>query len=110
MAYTLPTQRKGDTFDGLEITVQVNAAPSNITGAAIRMDFWPKGKPTEITKRLEVGSGITITNGAGGVFVVDPFLCDLPAGQYNTDIRITYPSGRVKTYVDGDWLIEPDNK
>lgn len=98
---------KGDTWGGLQITIQVNSAPLNIAGATIKAEFVHK----TCNKKYELSTtngDITITNGAGGVFQFDPAVINWAAGQYTYDIEFTLAGGSVKTYIGGTWNIVED--
>jgi len=99
--YTFPTHKKDDTFLGIQFTMtDVNGNPIDISGCAIEMvTSSPK------VKSLSTGSGITLTDGPGGVFNIDEQLIDWVAGNYEYEIIFTFTSGRKRTYITGFWLI-----
>jgi hypothetical protein len=51
---------------------------------------------------------IQITDEVNGVFTILPSVINIPFGTYKYDIQITFPTGRVKTYITGSWKIIPD--
>jgi hypothetical protein len=98
---------RGDTYKGVQFTVYANAAPMNLSAAAIRMYIRKASKQGTITKKLAVGTGINITNGAGGQFQIDAFLVDFDAGMYYYDIEFTI-SSVISTYIEGKFEVLQD--
>lgn len=99
--YTFPTHKSGDTFLGVEFTMKdEHLTPLNIVGAAIQLVT-----ASPHVQTLTVGDGITITNGASGIFKVDEQIIDWVSGNYEYEIIFTFTSGRKRTYITGFWLI-----
>jgi len=106
--YDFPTLYEGDTYDGLSITVTTTVdgttSPVDLTNVGIAMQVrgQDRGRDdyTLLILDFSVGSGITKTDAAAGVFTVDPFTVPT-AGTYAYDIEFTYASGAVKTYMGG---------
>lgn len=107
--YDIPDTKKGDTFIGVQFTLQVNAVLVDLTGASIRMHLKvDKNEGTPATLMLQTGDGITITDAVNGEFQVDPQIIDCPANCYYYDIEIEFPDDTVKTYIEGEWTITQD--
>jgi len=98
--YNLRPAVKGDTWDGLTITIN-----ENITGYTIEMIVEQPGNDTPALELTTTDSDITITDGPGGEFVVEPFNMGLEAGDYDYRIILTDGSGRRKTRIKGTWKI-----
>ena len=103
----LTTHKTGDTYDGAEFHMQLNGDPMDLTGVVIAMDV-RRVHESSPALSLDTDAGLTITDAAGGVFEIDAFLVTLEPGTYEYDIQFTFPSGRVKTYVAGNWEITQD--
>jgi hypothetical protein len=106
--YDFPQHVKGDTFNGVQFTVTVNAVPLDLTAAHIKMDLrlTPLGV---VAESFSDGAGITIAvNPATGVFKFDAQVVNIPAATYYYDIEITLSNGVIKTYVGGRWTILQD--
>lgn len=102
--YNFPNHKKGDTFNGIQFTVNVNALPSDLTGADIKMEL--RNKNCIAVLGFSTGNGrITITDAVNGVFQINSGIIDIPVDTYNYDIQITYPVNIVKTYIEGTWKI-----
>ena len=108
--YNIPNHLKGDTFNGIAftLTTEVPAAPIDLTGAAIKVQFRKGNKTGFMQKELSIGSGITVTDAPNGTFQLNPFKADWQPSIYYYDVEITFPSGRVKTYIEGTFKIVQD--
>lgn len=105
--YNYPDTLFGDTFEGVQFTVTVNASPLDLTGATIKTEFRDLFSGA-LVKTLEIGTGITVTDAVNGVFQVDAFIVDIPVGNHKHDVQITLADSRVKTYITGSWEILQD--
>ncbi len=105
--YNLETTITGDTFNQVSFAVAPNGSPLNLTGYTIKLQIRNTYTSTAV-KSLEIGSGITVTNAAGGVFRIDAFVVDFAAGTYVYDIQLTSSGGVVKTYIAGEMVILND--
>lgn len=102
--YNFPNHKKGDTFNGIQFTVNVNALPSDLTGCEIRMQLRNKNC-VSVFEFSTINGRITITDAVNGVFQINALIIDVPVDTYNYDIQITYPPNTVKTYIEGTWKI-----
>jgi hypothetical protein len=82
--------------------VAVNLAGSTII---IQVRKTAYSSPADLT--LTNGSGITIT-GVNSNMVVLNKLVNIAAGNYVYDMNVTFPSGIVRTYVWGNFLVQED--
>ena len=108
MTYDILTHEKGDTFEGVTFTVEVNGSILDLIGATIVATFILQTNcAIQHTLTSEVGGGITIadTSPSSGVFYIDQQIIDWRAGVYNYEIKFTLADGRVKTYLEGTWEI-----
>lgn len=94
---------KGTTFKSVQFTLQDNAgAPITVVGATIEADFRYRTKLGAIVKSIDTVAGITITDGANGVFEFDEFTpVDWEVDCYWYGIRITFATGKIGEYVQG---------
>ncbi len=104
----IPDHKKGDTFDGYQITVTYDggAFPNDLASVI----FTAKPQPQSSTKhQLSTGgNGITIADAANWIIQIDEQMINWPAFNYYYDIQFTDVNGRVKTYVYGRWNITQD--
>ena len=98
---------KGDTFSGVEFEVIVNANPKDLTNTGIKVYFRRESKTGAVQKSIANGTGITKSDPTNGIFQIDPFTVDFPAGTYYYDIQFN-DSGVINTYVGGYWNILQD--
>lgn len=102
-------QWQGDSWAGREFIITRNSVVKDLTNATITATFLPDNRRTMETQVLEVGNGITITNGPAGTFELDEIpVVNWNAGTYTYDIEIIYADGEVKTPVRGTWKIVQD--
>ena len=103
---------KGDTFKGSQFTVTNNtlAVPVNLTGASIKMQLKKQGSTTS-TALLELSTAnglINITDAVNGVFEINPFIMNIPAGSYNYDMQFIFSGNVIQTYIYGTWTVTED--
>ena len=106
--YKIPDAVKGDTFIGVTFNLVVNAAPVDLTGAAIKMQLKGSTNSATVALTLEIGSGITVVDAVNGIFEIDAQIIDITPLCYFYDIQITFPDATVKTYIKGRWEITPE--
>jgi hypothetical protein len=115
--YKIRTQYRNDTTDYLGFNFKLWEGDPNVldlearldlTGMSIKMEFRRGSERGKIAKTLTLGNGITVLTPINGEMTVDPFIIDFVAGTYYYDIELTYPSGRVKTYVKGQMIVKED--
>jgi hypothetical protein len=103
--------KQGDTFVGGVYTITKNGVAKDLTGAQITMTFLHKNRRSDNDHVLQVGTGLTITNAASGIFEMDEIPgadMDWISGDYYYDVQIIYADGEVKTPVEGTWKIVQD--
>ena len=108
--YNIPDHYKGDTFKGLAFNMQnqTTSAPIDLTDSEIKIQFRSGSNIGTVQKELSIGSGITLVDAINGQFAIDAFVIDWRAGMNYYDIQITYPDGKVKTYIKGTLKIIDD--
>jgi hypothetical protein len=107
-SFNFPDTLKGDTFEGVEFTLENNGSPVDLTGSSIEMMVKLVATGTSALTVSTPSSGLTITDASNGVFEFDEQIISIDAGQYVYDIEVTDVSGDVLTYVSGTWLICQD--
>lgn len=95
--------KRGDTFDKVIFTININGARLNLTGVTIRMQLRKSaGAPVAFTPQL------SIIDEVNGEFTIDEQIIDIPACVYKYDIEIELASGEVKTWIYGNFTIKDD--
>ena len=94
--YAWPQIAKGDNYK-LVVTVTdlSTGAAVNLTGASVSWEMYLNG--SSAYTRATGGSGITITNAAGGILEVDGATSTLAFGTYQSALTITDTSSRIST-------------
>jgi hypothetical protein len=104
--YNFTDAYKGDTYDSVEFHLTENGSDVNLTGSAILIQF-KESSDSDSLLALGIGSGITVTNAAGGVFEIDDLVINLEPRTYVYDIQITN-GARVDTYLSGKLKVKTD--
>lgn len=98
--------KRGDTINTRTITLtDENNLPISLAGAQVYSTFSSPSNPTDITKAI--GTGITVTDEANGVFQIDQFKITI-AGLYDYEVSIVFPGDVERTYLTGQILIVED--
>jgi hypothetical protein len=101
MTYNFPNHQSGDTFLGVNFALlDGDNQPINIQGAKIEFAFVKARKLSTLTGEVE------ITNAAGGLFRVKSQIIAWQPRTYQYEMKITFSSGTVRTYLSGSWLIQ----
>ena len=105
LTYNIPKHRRGDTWDGINsIGIKVNNTPVNLSGAIVKMDFREDfDSPVVLTFSTET-STILIQPSLTSVNIPHR-LINIPVGMYKYDLQVEFPTGIVKTYMNGVWEI-----
>ena len=105
--YDLPDVLMGDTFNGVQFTVTINAVPKDLTATAITADFKYQKKTGPVSLSLALGSGITIVDAINGVFQIDAYIAAMKVGIHYYDIQFV-DGAVVKTYIEGTQKVHQD--
>jgi hypothetical protein len=82
--------------------------PVNLTGSTITIQVRKTANATAIDLSLSTGGlGITIAGASNNQIVLNKVV-NIAAGNYLYDMNVTFPSGVVKTYVWGTFLVQED--
>ena len=101
MTYNFPNHQSGDTFLGVNFALSnLENEPISLAGAKIEFAFVKSRKLSTITGEVE------ITNAAGGLFRIKEQIINWQPRTYQYEMKITFASGRVRTYMSGSWLIQ----
>lgn len=99
--YTMEPVVLNDSVNEKTIGLKDNGVAINLTGCSIKMDF-KRNPGYDYDKRLSTeNGGITVSNPTGGEFTINEFTANLQPGKYLFDIQFTFPSGTIKTYING---------
>lgn len=99
----LPAVYEGTTWEGISAITLTNTtinAPVDLTGAEILMLYRRAGERYERLK-LEVGSGIQLTQANAGLFKVLPQILPLPVGLYYWEIKTRLVNGNTYAFLAG---------
>ena len=100
---------KGDTFNGLFITVTVNDAPLDLTDVEISAHFRLGNKTGCKVKKFDLDNGIIVTDEVNGEFnLLQDTVLNWDVGNWYFDVEFTFSDGRVKTYYSDILIIIQD--
>lgn len=103
------SHKRGDSWGGWpEVTINLNAAPLDLTGSSILLQVRKSPTAPEVAAEWATGDGITILDPEAGQFAVEGRIIDLLAGTYVYDVELTLASGRVLTPIYGTFEILTD--
>lgn len=96
---------QGNTYPGAQFTLP--SVPScSLTGAAIKMQVRTSpGGRIALELSNETGGKINIISQY--VFAITAHTINITPGNYYYDIKITFSDGREKTWIGGNWIINP---
>jgi hypothetical protein len=110
MNYNLPDHISGDTWKGISsITIQQNGSAVDLTDCDVFIQI-RSDRNLASPVFLEMSSynkkiGVVIPK--LGIISIPPQEIDIPVGEYVYDLQINFPSGEVKTYLNGTLKILP---
>jgi len=100
---------KGDTFNGLFITVNINGVPLDLTDVEISVHFRFNSKTSCDVHKYSVGSGIIITDATAGKFsLLADTVLNWKVGKWYFDVQFTLEDGSIKTYYSDILTITQD--
>lgn len=104
-AFDWPEQYAGDTAPEQIFKLQMDGAPISLVGATVKMQARkPCGTIVlDLTSATDIG--ITITDASGGEFCIGGYLNPDVEAALSYDIEVTFPTGRVTTYLKGIYPI-----
>jgi len=102
--YDFPPLKRGDSFDPKNFEILINGDPPLHEITEVKLEL---RKHKKVYKRyINTDNSIVITG--PGTFYIPGHILDIPEGEYNYDLQITYANSVVKTYMKGIWKIWED--
>ena len=96
---------RNDTWQQV-FTLLAYTTPINLSGATVYIQV-RKGCAGTLALSLTNGSGVTIGGVSNNQITVNK-LVDIAKGNYVWDMQVTFTSGVVKTYLEGDFIVYDD--
>ena len=87
--------------------VTSNDVAVDLSGSTILIQVRTKPTSSDVVLSLTTGTSITI-GGVGYNEITLNKVVDIAAGNYVYDMNVTFPSGLVKTYIYGSFLVQED--
>jgi len=100
---------QGDTFEAVNFQVVKNGDDLDLTDAVIKMQLRKECGGLVILNLTSVDdAGLTIVNGALGLFKINRQIINIPEFSYLYDIEITFSDQTVKTWLSGTFTVKCD--
>ena len=107
--YQLPTISLNDTSNVFSIQFKNgDEVGIDLTDAIIRMQIRKTCKTGNIVEDFTLGAGITMVDVLTGQISIDSYTADWGPGTYFWDIQITFITGSIKTYIEGQLKVVQD--
>jgi hypothetical protein len=105
--YQISPHVTGDTWRGISlITLQQNGSAIDLTGAVVDMQVrYQIDSPSVINFSTKDDTIVIREPYTSGNISIPEQIVSIPVGIYQYDIKVTFPTGRVKTYFRGVWPI-----
>jgi hypothetical protein len=96
---------RNDTWQQV-FTLLADTTPISLLGATVYIQV-RKGCAGTLALTLTNGSGVTIGGVSNNQITVNK-LVDIDKGNYVWDMQVTFTTGVVKTYLEGDFIVYDD--
>jgi hypothetical protein len=111
MIYNFSDQICGDTWKGISsITIMENSSAVSLLDCDVFLQFRPsKNLASPVFLELSTYSDtIKIVVPEMGLISIPKQIINIPTGEYNYDLQISFPTGKTKTYLKGKINILPE--
>jgi len=106
MIYNIPAHKSGDTWKGISgITIYRNGSALNLTDAKVEMQVRFQIDAPAVLEFSTDNDTIQVFAPISGIIVIPEQVVDVPPAKYQYDLKVTLPSGEVKTFLEGKWEI-----
>lgn len=101
---------KNDTLDfAWTMTFLKNDVAIDLTDAEIKADFKTSVDATSIALTMSIANTkIEYVDAVNGIIKFAKQIISIAAGVYVYDLQITFPSGDIKTYINGEMTVIQD--
>ena len=109
MNYDFPCHITGDTWSGItSITIKTAGTPVDLTDCKVLVQIKSESdiaSPIFCEFSSEKGDISILPPYSSGNLSILPKIVDIPAGMYQYELKIEFPSGIKRTYLRGTWQI-----
>ena len=100
---------KGDTLNGLFITVTINDVPLDLTDVELSAHFRLGSKTGCKAHKFSIGNGIIVTDATAGKFrLLADTILNWEVGRWYFDVEFEFSDGSIKTYYSDVLTITQD--
>lgn len=107
--YNIPDHIRGDTWDGIILTLSADGVPVNLTSvSSIVAEFRPSVDAPVALTFTTANSSLLVIEPLSGVVQFTSRVIEVPFQIYYYDVQVNYTNGTKKTRAKGSWKITPD--
>jgi hypothetical protein len=104
--YDFKPQIRGNTFDGIEFTMEKDGTPIDLTGVDIKMELRITENDPKPIRTLNIGDEIEVISPTAGTFrIKDNWVVNIQADVYLYDIKFFFSTTKIKTYIKGTFTV-----
>jgi ribosomal protein S1 len=108
MKNAIADHKRGDTWNGMVVTIKKNGVPVDLTGYSAISRFKNNPTGTAIFEFKTSDDTLTIPNPTDGKIYYSKRKIEVQANRYVFDLQITNLDNVVKTVANGSWTITQD--
>ena len=98
---------RNDTWNQV-FEIKVNSEPVDLTGSSIAIQVRKKANSTTIDLTLSTEDGSIAIVGENNNQIILNKQVTIASGSYLYDMSVSFPSGEVKTYIWGNFMVQED--
>jgi hypothetical protein len=98
---------RNDTWSQV-FAILADTTPVNLSGSTILLQVRPAPTSTSVVLTLSTANSTISIGGANTNQITLNKIVDVAAGTYVYDMNVTFPSGEVKTYIYGNFIVQED--
>lgn len=98
---------RNDTWSQV-FAILADTTPVNLSGSTILVQVRPTPSSTSVLLTLSTANSTISIGGANTNQITLNKIVDVAAGSYVYDMNVTFPSGEVKTYIWGNFIVQED--
>jgi hypothetical protein len=98
---------RNDTWSQV-FAILADTTPVDLSGSTILLQVRPTPSSTSVLLTLSTANSSISIGGANTNQITLNKIVDVVAGSYVYDMNVTFPSGEVKTYIWGNFIVQED--
>jgi hypothetical protein len=98
---------RNDTWSQV-FSILADTTPVDLSGSTILIQVRPSANSTTIALALTTADSSILIGGVDNNQITLNKKADVAAGSYVYDMNVTFPTGEVKTYIWGNFIVQED--